>query len=449
MGAAAMGGAAGFQPVGGTQGLVGEDPNLPYDVEVVRVVEVWRRPRQVGAGYLKWCALAGVALLLGAACLAATMWAPGTETSTTQPVHQFVFPETTEPPSLLGECTMWGDPHVRTFDGGLPAYYGEGEFYVVKSDTVNIQGRFRGTTWTGGLAATNGIAVGGPFLNDHVIIVGSLEDGAVRVDGIPIEVFPSEYSLPDGLANISYTAEGTVVDEATMTWRKHVVRMSLPFGVQLEVFRWTNYVDVRLSMARQPGQDGACSNFDGNVTDDTTEAVLSRTGFWVPDDELLFERRLPASWTETETKMLEDCPDSRRTRARTECAHDVSGLRGAIFTVEMRLCMLDICYGDVAHALQTAEKLGYVERPMSQWSAAVRACCAAAFGKGEAARCNRRAPRPQMWDSGGRACCWRPRCPADAAVPRVRIGAKHGIAPPSAAEAVFLGSGAIAGRARG
>mmetsp|Transcript_127188 Transcript_127188/g.368236 ORF Transcript_127188/g.368236 Transcript_127188/m.368236 type:complete len:143 (+) Transcript_127188:757-1185(+) len=142
--------------------------------------------------------------------------------------------------------------------------------------------------------------------------------------------------------------------------------MTLPSGVLIEVFRWRNYIDLRLTMSRQPQQDGACSNFDGSASDDTTEAVLSRTGFWVPDEDLMFDRRERVAWTETEAKLMADCPDSSKTRARKECVGDLAGFRGTTLTTEMQLCMLDICYGKEAHTLRRAEDLGYLSPPASQ-----------------------------------------------------------------------------------
>merc|ERR1740121_3250191 len=76
---------------------------------------------------------------------------------------------TPKPPSPVKVCTLWGDPHVIAFDqvgtdkSQASSFYGDGDFWLVKSDTVHIQGRFEGTRYTEGLAATNQIVVGGPF----------------------------------------------------------------------------------------------------------------------------------------------------------------------------------------------------------------------------------------------------------------------------------------------
>jgi len=46
------------------------------------------------------------------------------------------------PVGPLGECTLWGDPHIRTFDHIRSDYYSPGEFWVVKSKYVWIQARY-------------------------------------------------------------------------------------------------------------------------------------------------------------------------------------------------------------------------------------------------------------------------------------------------------------------
>merc|ERR1712008_395336 len=71
------------------------------------------------------------------------------------------------PPGPLGEFTLWGDPHIRTFDHIRSDYYSPGEFWVVKSKYVWIQARYLPTKVTSGLGVTKAIAVGGPVLKGH------------------------------------------------------------------------------------------------------------------------------------------------------------------------------------------------------------------------------------------------------------------------------------------
>merc|ERR1712048_235437 len=80
--------------------------------------------------------------------------------------------ETTIRP-LHASCTVWGDPHIDVFDNGLfgrpkvdpVSIYTSGEYWLVKSDKVQIQGRYGTTVFTTeGQSALLALAVGGPFL---------------------------------------------------------------------------------------------------------------------------------------------------------------------------------------------------------------------------------------------------------------------------------------------
>merc|ERR1712056_108583 len=110
-------------------------------------------------------------------------------------------------------CTLWGDPHVISFDqvgtdkNQAASFYGDGDFYLVKSSTVTIQARFEGTKYTEGLAATNQIVVGGTFLHDHKIEVGTQDSGIVTVDGQAVS-FMSTYHAPDGTFSVAYNNQG-------------------------------------------------------------------------------------------------------------------------------------------------------------------------------------------------------------------------------------------------
>jgi len=245
-----------------------------------------------------------------------------------------------------------------TFDGARPSYYGEGEMWIVKSDAIWIQGCYKGTIYTKGLAATNKVAVGGPFLKGHIIVVGSLEAGPITVDGIPVcQHFPETYRI-GALGTVTYNAEGKLVDEATHVWEKHIVHMELPMGVRVTVLRWKNYVDFRVAMQKQPNQDGGCGNWNGNPDDDSTAAVFARIGARVEHGKVMFNHRTEVRLTDAELQLLAKCPADKRAEAHRKCQQELGNYEHHTGGLTMQACELDNCWGDNQHALRMAKEMG-------------------------------------------------------------------------------------------
>jgi len=325
-----------------------------------------------GAGELKfvskvqvlWARILGPLLCLLLVGLAALALMQLNNTSTTTPPVDQTAVEVPAPAELpLGECTFWGDPHFKSFDGARPSFYGEGEFYIVKSNKLSVQGRFKGTKYTEGLAATNKIAISGALVNNHVIAVGCMEEGDITVDGQPVlQTFPASYEIPGVAgATITYNTDGELVDGATKVFKRHIVHMQLPDDVRLTILRWSNYVDFRLSL-RQPEDkviDGACGNFNGIPEDDSTADVFKRDGARVREGELLFNSRTEVIVSDTVEKLLKICPPAQLETAKTECKQEMSeALEHAPSQTERHSCYLDVCFGSNEHALQMAKKLG-------------------------------------------------------------------------------------------
>merc|ERR1719356_353976 len=265
-----------------------------------------------------------------------------------------LWPGVTITTTRMGECTYWGDPHVSSFDHGRPSFYGEGEAWIVKSYQVKIQGRYMGTKFTKGLASTSAVAVGGAFLKGHVIVVGSMESGVFTVDGQTVLPTFGTYNI-GGFATITYNDQGELVDAAAGVWKKHVVHMMLPLGVQITVFRWSNYIDLRIRMPRQPDQDGGCGNFDGNPVNDATAQIQARVGVRVEPGQLLFHARASIEFTAEEHKLIKMCPPAQYAAAVAKCA---ASFRGAHIMNQNKACILDACYGANEHTLRYAKSMG-------------------------------------------------------------------------------------------
>merc|ERR1712039_1128973 len=153
--------------------------------------------------------------------------------------------------------------------------YGEGIKWIVKSADVSIQGRYKATPFTNGLAATNAVAIGGAFMQGHVLKIGPMEGGQITFDNQPILGTFGTFSAA-GLCTVTYNDQGELVDGAMGHLERHIVHMPLPGGVTVEVMRWSNHINLRITMTPRAGQDGHCGNFNNSPADDTTDAIRSR-----------------------------------------------------------------------------------------------------------------------------------------------------------------------------
>lgn len=285
-------------------------------------------------------------VLLALIALAAVVLLTGTGSTTTSLKSSSLVRKAT--------CTFWGDPHVETFDGGRPSFYGEGEYWIVKHPEVEIQGRYAGTKYTFGLASTQKVAVSGSFIGGHTIEVEPLEadfGGHIRIDGRAVlREFGTERV---GGATVTYSDVGELVDEATSRWSKRVVHLELPKGIHMEVFRWGNYLDMRIRMAPLDGMDGSCGNFNGDASDDTTAQIFDRVGARVQPGANLFSRRVPVEFTDQMEDMLhKHCDDNTKYQARQKCIEELSM---DATSQQMSACLFDGCFGANEHALQTAK----------------------------------------------------------------------------------------------
>lgn len=272
---------------------------------------------------------------------------PGPTTTT------YKFSRSTPPPRGRRECLFWGDPHVKTFDGARPSFYGSGEFWIIKNDDVKVQGRYLGTKYTHGLAATNKIVVSGDFINGHKIEVGPVEGGHISVDDV--NVLPELGGIYDlrGFGVIRYNGIGELVDEAQSNYTKRIVHMDLPNAVTITVYRWSNYLDLKLEMPKMV-VDGSCGNWNDDPMDDTTEEIFKRIGARIAPGENIFDRRTEVEVTPEMVEMLQTkCPMGTMRIAEQECHSTLASEMQD--SLQMQACLYDVCFGDNEHALRTAK----------------------------------------------------------------------------------------------
>jgi len=154
--------------------------------------------------------------------------------------------------------------------------YDTGDFWLVKSELVHIQARFRlSGEFMPDRAAVGAVAIGGSFLSGHSLVVEPL-DGAVTMDGM--ELMDGTSTHRDGLVTVIQNIESGDV------------RAELPMRVTLEMKRLPKHVDVKITMPRlEGGVDGECGNYDGIAENDDEEAIQDRMGaLTVAESERLF-----------------------------------------------------------------------------------------------------------------------------------------------------------------
>merc|ERR1712190_302367 len=110
-----------------------------------------------------------------------------------------------------------------------------------------------------------------------------------------------------------------------------------------QVYQWNNYLDVQVEMSPQPGQDGACGNFNGNHGDDTTQQIIRRIGARVRPSENLLSGRAMIEFTPQMQKMLAaECAAQTQTTAQAFCSTSLGVPADEII---VKSCMFDECFG--------------------------------------------------------------------------------------------------------
>jgi hypothetical protein len=253
------------------------------------------------------------------------------------------------------KCLVWGDPHFKVFDaqGGinhiLPVtFLRNGDFWLVKSHRVWIQGRYEATEWTNGKASLHGLAIGGEFIKYNKIIIGP-KRGKVYYNGQQILAhMPSTYSAPGNLWHATYHDRGVRLD-AGMNEELDYIELSLPDGVMIKVNRWAKHIDAEITMPRRGHQDGHCGNFNGIAEDDTKVRIEARGPWNVDRKSLLFP---PTEFNDQTPKpyTMQDCPANILKDGQTRCKRDYPRGNAALLSA----CVLDVCRNGIQFAAEDA-----------------------------------------------------------------------------------------------
>lgn len=256
-----------------------------------------------------------------------------------------------ETPGAPGICIVWGDPHIMTFDHKRVDFYTAGEYWIVRSSAVYIQGKYRPTHATSGLSVMKEIAIGGPFMQNHRIIVCAR---TATFDGMPIlPAFGSSFN--NQLVQATYNGQGEVLQEGRAGKALHIVHLTLPLGVNIQINRWTeaaegDYINAKIRMAPQPGQDGHCGNFNGNPVDDDRVQIRARVGrTGVAQQDLLFPG-LKTLVVQANRPDINDCPAGQLDPAKEACKKKEHKF------IPSMACLIDVCFGGKGFAEEDGDE---------------------------------------------------------------------------------------------
>merc|ERR1712190_219111 len=243
-------------------------------------------------------------------------------------------------PSISGACILFGDPHIMTFDNKRVDFYTPGEYWIVKSSTVSIQARYKPTHITSGLSVTKEIVFGGPFMKGHVLRVSSM---TATYDGQSICTgFPSSFS--NDIIQIQYNSMGGALQNGREGKALHVMHITLPNNVQIQINRWNepnegSYINVKVMMPKQPGQDGHCGNFNGNQVDDDRLQIRARVGTTGVAPAELIGFHTKTAVVQVNRPDINDCEASKLDGAKELCKKKEHKF------IPSMACLVDVCFG--------------------------------------------------------------------------------------------------------
>lgn len=189
-------------------------------------------------------------------------------------------------------CEIWADPHVAgfdnkwkgpiafigtfmsTFDRNPVDVYDTGDFWLVRHDSVHVQGRYHYSAEFGRRkTAVGAVAVGGPFLEGSRLTIEP-KSGTVQWNGVPLgEKSDSLLRATSKTVRVKTYYNASLEHGSAPSG----VDVELPLGLFLRVRRFNTHLDLKLSMKRLYGSiDGQCGNYNGDGMDDSLESIKKR-----------------------------------------------------------------------------------------------------------------------------------------------------------------------------
>jgi len=189
-----------------------------------------------------------------------------------QPIAYSTVPVTVERPAgaKIGACGLWGDPHLRTFDNDRLDCYSEGNFWIVNSDTVWIQGRYEPRDGPRRREVTylQKVAVGGPFLMGNTLMI---ETHTLWWNSVSYNILGSCDGNGDNCVkhDLEFSAmDGKVMVKCSEGKTALICKVTLPNDVQIKmvsyrISRRAVSCSLVVVMRQITGQDGQCGAFKG------------------------------------------------------------------------------------------------------------------------------------------------------------------------------------------
>lgn len=241
-------------------------------------------------------------------------------------------------------CSLWGDPHISTFDHSRLVFYSTGDFWIVKSPVLSIQGRFQATDWTKkndktDYSSMTQIVVSGHIVGNHKIQIGPMGvGGKITCDGHNVLNFFG--SSKCGTATVSYDDKGQLVDSAMAFLPHKVVHIYSLDGISIQVNRWPNFINAKITMSPATGMTGICGDFNGIAKKglEAGKQLHAQFGYGVPAHELLFPDSIALKVPQA-MPSSKRCSDEQLQRAQHICHNAVKTTVGW----SVAECLGDVC----------------------------------------------------------------------------------------------------------